>query len=315
MQVTPYSEANRSEWNDFVRSSRNGTFLHDRNYMEYHGDRFTDSSLLVRDDRGDIAALLPANRQEQAVWSHGGLTYGGMLIGPGVTVTDVIAAFDAMVAHLSSEGIESLHYKTVPYIYHRTPADEDRYALFRRAAMLVRRDVLSVIDYRRPATPQERRMRSVKKARRAGLVVQETGEYSDFWDVLSRNLKDRYRASPVHSVDEISLLASRFPGNIRLFTATRGGETLGGVVVFVTPTVCHVQYNAATPEGKELGAQDVVFAELIERFRGTVDYFDFGISNEDDGRYLNEGLIEYKCGFGATAVVHDFYRIAMAGNA
>ena len=36
-------------------------------------------------------------------------------------------------------------------------------------------------------------------------------------------------------------------------------------------------------------------------------YFSFGISTEQAGQYLNEGLIAQKEGFGARTVVHDFY--------
>jgi hypothetical protein len=59
VHVEQYTADREEEWNDFVRDSKNGTFLFDRRYVEYHGDRFADFSLLVRDDRGRLIALLP----------------------------------------------------------------------------------------------------------------------------------------------------------------------------------------------------------------------------------------------------------------
>jgi hypothetical protein len=314
MHVTRYTPGDRDEWDAFVRASRNGTFLFERGYMEYHAGRFDDWSLVLR-DRGRVVALLPANRAGTTIASHGGLTYGGLIVGDGMTAGDACTALDAILGILAEGQVEQLVYKCVPHIYHRAPAEEDRYALFLRGAELMRRDVLSVIDYRDRPAPQERRMRSAKKARQAGLVVTEGADFAPFWPVLARNLEERYGVAPVHSLDEISRLAARFPAHIRLFIATREGETLAGAVVFVTPFVCHVQYNAASGEGKRLGALDLVLETLVERFRGGVRYFDFGISTEQDGRFLNRGLIEYKEGFGARAVVHDFYRLRIGGAA
>lgn len=314
MQASRYTAGERTEWNAFVAASRNATFLLHRDYLEYHADRFVDHSLVVRDARDRIVALLPANRRGSTVSSHGGLTYGGLLVGDDGRTSDVESALEAVMTSLAADGVTELVYKTIPSIYHRAPAEEDRYALFRRSAQLVRRDVLSVIDYRARIAAQERRARSIRKAQRAGLVVEEANDYAPFWEILSRNLGERYGVAPVHSVEEIRLLASRFPSGIRLFTASRGAETLAGAVVFHTGPVCHVQYNAASAEGKELGALDVVLADLIERFSGAARYFDFGISTERDGHYLNAGLVEYKEGFGARTVVHDFYRLPIGGT-
>ena len=113
----------------------------------------------------------------------------------------------------------------------------------------------------------------------------------------------------MHSCEEIDLLRSRFAQEIHLFTAQRNGRLLAGVVVFEATRVAHVQYIASSAEGRDLGALDAVFADLIENRFAEKPFFDFGISNDDDGRYLNKGLIEQKEGFGARAVVHDHYTL------
>ena len=41
-------------------------------------------------------------------------------------------------------------------------------------------------------------------------------------------------------------------------------------------------------------------------------YFDFGISTEDEGRTLNEGLIANKESYGARAIVYERYELATA---
>lgn len=307
ISVEPYTQADAAQWNQFVATSRNGTFLLDRNYMEYHRDRFHDASLMLRDS-SRLLALLPANRNGDMVASHGGLTYGGFIVDDRMTAALMLEVFRVTIDHLARNGIRRVVYKTIPAIYHRTPTMEDLYALFRLDARLTRRDVLSVIDNANPLPFQTRRQRGAKKANAGGLVVSEDEDWQGFWDLLAGRLGEKYQTRPVHTVEEIRLLASRFPENIRLFTCRSTDSIMAGVVVYDTGRVAHAQYIAASEDGRQSGAQDLLFDRLIARYAGR-RWFDFGISNEQNGRVLNNGLIAYKEGFGARAIVQDFYEI------
>jgi hypothetical protein len=314
VRVERYNADREAEWNDFVRQSKNGTFLFDRRYMDYHRDRFVDFSLLVHDDRGRLIALLPASRHETALVSHGGLSYGGFVTGSKMTTKRMLDVFDTFIGHIRKEGVDRIVYKCVPHIYHSLPAEEDAYALFVHDAQLVRRDIASAIDTRRrPLAPRRGvRQRWLQRARKAGLQVEQADSFERFWPVLERNLDERHATKPVHTLAEITLLAGRFPENILLFTCVRDDELLAGTVVYVSPNVCHVQYNGASADGRRVGALDLVLAEVIERFSSTHRWIDFGISTERDGRYLNEGLVAYKEGFGARAVSCDFYELRIS---
>lgn len=309
IRVGRYDDALASEWNAFVGSSRNGTFLIDRGYMDYHRDRFRDHSLVLRaaDDR--IVALLPANESNGMLHSHAGLTYGGLVLGPSSGTVAVLEMVDALRAYLGQAGLSALHYKTIPWIYHRQPAEDDRYALFRVDATLTRRDVLAVVPREARLRYQERRTRGVKSAVKAGVTIRESDDFGPFWKVLSDNLQEKFGVAPVHSLAEIELLHSRFPESIRLFVAELGGEVEAGCVVFETDQVAHVQYISASDAGRRCHALDGLFDHLLSSRYAGKPFFDFGISNEQAGRVLNVGLIEQKEGFGARAVVHDFYEI------
>jgi hypothetical protein len=309
IRVDRYVAGEREDWNRFVAGSRNGTFLLDRGFMDYHADRFEDYSLVLRDESGDVVALLPANRAGDTLHSHQGLTYGGLVISQRSGSAAMLAMFDALVGYLREAGLAKLVYKTIPSIYHRQPAEEDRYALFRHDALLVRRDVLSVIPVGARLKPQERRLRGAKSARKAGVAVVESTDFAAFWNVLDENLRQRYGVAPVHSLDDIRLLHSRFPDAIRLFEARQGADVVAGVVMFETSAVAHVQYISASESGKQLHALDLLFSTLIEETFADKPFFDFGISNEEGGRVLNEGLVAQKEGFGARSVVHDYYEL------
>ena len=305
MHVERYVCDDAEEWDEFVRRSKNGTFLFERDYMEYHAHRFVDLSLLVRDDRGRLVAVLPGSQHDRTLVSHGGLTYGGFVSGTEMTMGRMLSVFAACLEHLHGE-IDRIVYKPVPHIYHSVPAEEDAYALFVRGATLVSRDVSSAIDTRRPLPFRNRRDEA---ARRAGLRVERTEAFDRFWPVLEENLADRHGLKPVHTLREIQSLASRFPDNVLLFDCRADDEPVAGCVVYVTENVSHIQYTAASEPGRRLGAMDLVLASVIERFSPTHRWIDFGISTEDNGRYLNQGLAKYKERFGGRAINYDRYEL------
>ena len=73
--------------------------------------------------------------------------------------------------------------------------------------------------------------------------------------------------------------------------------------------VVHTQYLASSAEGKRDGALDLLLHNLITVVYADRSYFDFGVSTENGGGYLNEGLIFQKEGFGARSVVYDTYEM------
>jgi hypothetical protein len=268
---------------------------------------------LVREPEGELVAVLPAHTAGDVIGSHRGLSFGGLVSHPALKMPGFLRAFEAVLLHLQGAGFRALDYKTVPHIYHRQPAEEDRYALFLLGAELVRRDLLSVVDLGDRLPYQGRRVRGVKKAQAAGVTVQPETDFAEYWDILTATLAERHRSAPVHSLPEIQTLRDRFPANIRLHTARQGGRLLAGVVTYESDRVSHAQYIAASPDGREVAALDVVFDHLLHDPASDHEYFDFGGSHEEAGRAINAGLLDHKEGFGARAVAHDQYRIDLTG--
>jgi hypothetical protein len=307
MRIERYRPCVANEWDDFVTRSKNGTFLFLRDYMDYHKDRFIDHSVMVRDESGALVALCPAHEDGECLSSHRGLTYGGFVVDETIKLPKMLSAFRAFMAYSRENGFSKILYKTIPHIYHRLPAEEDRYALFLCNASIARRAVLPVVYGGRRLPFQERRSRGERKARRAGVTVSETEDYPQFWDILVSRLRASHNTVPVHSLEEMQHLHRRFPAAIRLFAAFDGGAMLAGVLVYENPKVAHAQYIAASDQGRDVGALDLVFSELLSTHFKDKDVFDFGSADENDGRALNHGLIEQKEGFGARVVVHDHY--------
>lgn len=304
----------KERWDAFVRTSKNGTFLLMRDYMEYHSDRFTDGSYVFENEEGELLALLPASVHGDELRSHGGLTYGGLIMSDRTSAAgenSPLAMLSLLVEELRRQGFKSLEYKPVPYIYHRQPSEEDLYALFRLGARLDVRNLASVIRLH-PSIPSSRLgKRALKRQRQNGITVERTDCASDFWQIIVDDRRVRHNTVPVHTGEEMQLLRDRFPDNILFYKAMQGEETLAGAVIYRDRGVMHLQYAAATEAGKQLYAVDVIYHELIFNIFPDDSYFDFGSNNEDRGRYLNEGMVHHKEEFGARSVVYDSWQLPL----
>ena len=216
--------------------------------------------------------------------------------------------FDILIKYLKTNGINKLIYKTIPHIYHRIPSEEDFYAIIYNNGKLIRRDVTSTVDLHNKIGFANGKKRNVKKSENIGLNVSRSYDYKSFMAIMEETLK-KYDTKPIHSAKEIILLASRFPDNIKLFTALKDEKMLSGVLVYESNNVAHAQYIGASKEGLKDNATDFIMDYLINTFYNEKKYFDLGISTEQHGKYLNKSLIASKERFGARAVVHDFYEI------
>lgn len=300
-----YSDEHKVTWNQVVRESKNGNFLHQRDYLDYHAHRFDEQSVIVL-KQGKPVAVFPCNRVKEKIVSHGGLTYAGLVYEKRLHAADVLELFHQIALHYRETGVTKILYKAVPHLFHRYPAEEDLYALTRLGASLCRRDLSAAIRLDDRIKFSDSRKCTIRKSKKQGIKICE-GEFLDEYHQLLTQVVAKFGAEPVHTLHELQLLKARFPDNIRLFGAFNGGLLLAGTIIYDFGHVVHTQYLASSDEGRGGGALDFVLAHLIETTFADRQYFSFGISTEQEGRYLNEGLVFQKEGFGARGVVHDFY--------
>lgn len=306
-EIIRYDPSAAALWNDFVAHSKNGTFLLDRRYMDYHADRFDDASLMVY-DKGRLMALLPGHRRGSTFCSHDGLTYGGLVVDEKATAQRLCDMMAQLNDWWRGHGFRKVVYKPIPWIYHRYCAEEDLYAIVQVCgAQLTARDVAAVVCMDHPLAWRAIRQHGEKVARKAGCMIHESENFADFWKILTHNLMTKYGVNPVHTLDEILLLHQRFPQQIRLVVAEIDGAMMGGAVLYVTPQVVHVQYISASPEGKKCHVLDLLFRQVMQHEVGHARYFDFGKSTEGDSCWLNGALAYQKEGFGARSICYDTY--------
>lgn len=313
--VEKYTKIHYQIWNEFVAQAKNATFLFHRDFMEYHKDRFKDFSLLVFDESQKLKAILPANVVGTTVFSHQGLTYGGIVTNETTKLADFIAITKAILVFLKSQEKEKLQFKEIPSIYCQKPADELQYLLFLIQANLVRRDVLSVLDLKTQYTFSRDRKNGIKRGVKSNLMVKEESNFESFWnEILIPNLAEKHQAKPVHSLEEIQFLYSKFPKNIRQFNVYQNDKIVAGTTIFESEFVAHSQYISGNSDKNELGSLDFLHDYLISNVFKDKKYFDFGISNENQGKNINEGLLYWKESFGARTITQDFYEVQIQNH-
>lgn len=276
--------------------------------MDYHNHRFDDHSLMIFKDK-DLIALFPANISGHNLISHQGLTYGGLILHDSIRFEDVLSVFKSLLYYLFDKGITDLTLKLLPKIYHASPSDEIDYLLFKCNAELIRRDVLSVLKPKEKHYSRDRKA-GIKRGLHNNLRVEETDTFDAFWnEILIPNLDSKFKTSPVHNLEEITRLKLKFPDQIRQFNVYKNEKIVAGTTIFDTKFVAHSQYISGNAEKNKLGSLDFLHAHLLEHVFGDKPYFDFGISNENEGKNFNQGLLYWKEGFGARAISHDFYKL------
>lgn len=305
MEALAYQPSLKGHWDTVLDRSRNGLFLFRREFMEYHSDRFQDLSYVFLHD-GKPMGLVAGHLDGPDSWAtHRGLTHGGIVALSETRTPDLQSMFDALHVALRQRNISRVRYKPLPWWLQTSPAQEDLWILDRLGSKREALWLNTLVDLQGSQKLSSLRKRGAAKARQTGIVVCEGDLWESFWPVLEHRLASRHGVKPVHTLDEIRLLAGRFPDKIRLWCATDGDEVLAGVVGFLFDTTFHVQYSAASDRGRDAGALDLLALSLVEQNPSNAKWLSFGTSCEQGGQILNEGLLAWKEGFGGHGAVYD----------
>ena len=312
--VRQYQQNDYKEWNSFIGKAKNATFLFYRDFMEYHKAQFEDFSLLVYENQ-KLIAVLPANQISDRVFSHLGLTYGGLVYGEKTRLATVLIIFRTILLFLKDQKIETLELKMLPGFYADFHAEEINYILFLAQAKLIRRDTFAVIALQKKFLIAKGRMEGVAKGIKMDLIIKEESNFEMFWNqILIPNLEKAHHAKPVHTLVEIKNLHQKFPSNIRQFNVYYKEKIVAGTTIFETKNVAHAQYISGNSDKNILGSVDFLYHHLITSVFKNKAYFDFGTSTINQGTNLNDGLSYWKESFGANIAVQDFYELATTNS-
>ena len=193
--VRKYEVTDFELWNTFISNAKNATFLFHRDFMEYHKDRFDDFSLLIFENE-KLISVLPANKVENKLYSHQGLTYGGFVYNEKLSVAQIEVAFITVLHFIRHEQFQFFEVKLIPIIYHQIASNEIDYFLFANNGKIIKRDMDLAIDYAKPLSISKSKLKHFRRISNLGISVKEEIYCDAFWNnVLMPKLKDKFDTS------------------------------------------------------------------------------------------------------------------------
>lgn len=310
IEVRLYKSDDKELWNEFISSAKNATFLFNRDFMEYHKHRFEDYSLMCF-DKGKLIAVMPANLKDGIVYSHQGLSYGGIIFTSLFRLSYALVIFRKILFFLQENKIRKLVYKKQPIVYQDLGGLQENTILQILGAELYRSDVYLVIDSEMYCINRNRK-RAIRKSEKKGIIIKEN-KFLEFWnELLIPNLNSRFGVDPVHSIDEILSLKKSFPNEIKCYAAYYKSEIRAGVVIFEFNNLIHIQYSSASNKRNDDGAIDFLFNSVFKKYLHK-KYLSIGSCSEgSETRTVNGGLLFWKESFGAISIPQEFYNINTA---
>ena len=312
INIRRFEPSDKSQWDYFVNRSNNGTFILLRDFMDYHKHRFQDHSLLIFSNN-ELISVFAAHETGKQIHGHQGLTYGGYLFPKQLSLLLKEEILIQTFAYYKNLGFKEVNIKPIPTIYHSLPDESTDYLAFKLKGTIFRCDTTSFLSLE-PSNIPDFSGRDFVKFEKVypDHHISSSKDISQYWEnILVPSLQKRHQVYPAHTASEMQMLMDRFPENISFYNVCIDQEPVAGCILFDTGRVLHVQYNAANEKGLQNGALRYLHKKLILNFSGKRRYYNFGISNENDGSYINKGLLEWKESFATSIFTHKFYRFML----
>ncbi len=306
-EIIKYNAALQAGWDDLIKRSSNGTFLHLRHYMDYHTHRFEDFSLMIYEGL-KLRAVLPAHRYGRDIFAHKGLTYSDFIFQKKLKIERKIAIVAQVLHYLMLQNFQNLYIRSIPFPFQSVTDESQIYIYHKTGAIIEKILPFFIIDTRNSIKPNQNRRKNLKKLLKYNFQIDNNiSDLTGFWKIVEKNLQNRYKTAPVHNINEISLLAKRFPKQIQLFTIKHKHKILAGALVYFINQTAHFQYIHTNDEPDSRQAVEFLTFELVKQFNKYM-YISFGNSAVSDNN-LNKNLVYWKESLGCQIINQLFFKI------
>ena len=296
----------------------NGEFVNSLKYLSYHPqERFIDDSIIVVDDKNKeikgvmMAASIPGNCQH--IISHPGTTFSGPVISTKIDIKVAEEILDLMLAYYEKK-YEYVEIRLRPLIYDVQPMEWIQYFMLRKGYhydMTALANVINLTKMRDDdhvlASFSSGRRYYVKQAIKSKKyeIKKIDVPNKSMWENLNNTLKLKFDSKTTHSFEEILLLCRMFPEQIVTYVAERYDGTYGAsAVLYCYKNVLHTQYLDLNYQyASEYPNLQLIYEIIKKAVKDEYSFFSFGASTEKRGEILNEGLYQYKNGYGGGAIV------------
>ncbi|MBW2712809.1 MAG: hypothetical protein JRC77_03575, partial [Deltaproteobacteria bacterium] len=142
---------------------------------------------------------------------------------------------------------------------------------------------------------------------RNGLRIDPELDMARAYEMISTFLEKKSYRRPVHTLDELQLLARRFPDQIHVSGVFKEDSLLHSTISFHSESCIRVQYTGGSSQGQELYALDFFCGSLCQDPKNQGRWIDFGTSMDLATGELDPELHWYKESFGGrSSLVRTF---------
>lgn len=322
-QLYTNSASKNAEWDSFIEQAPQGTLFHTRRFLEYHpAERFTDHSLLFYTN-SRLDAVLPAaeinSPEGKTLHSHPGSSYGGLCTVSRPSLDQCIEMINILSIHCKDAGFSRFVFRMPERIFFKEPTDQLEFAMLKNgfecaytelstAYLLAQPSVLSP-EARLAALPQKTR-NVISKGIRSGLSFRglRENEIDQFYLILETSLQN-HQAKPTHQLQEIHRLYRLCSGEILPFGVFLGEQMVAGFLVFkVSWQSLHIFYSAQDYNYSQYNPTCYgVYHLMCWAEANGYTRLNYGISTENKGNVINQGLFKFKESFGGVGTLRTFW--------
>ena len=286
--IDRYNNNFLNEWEEIVHNSNNGTLFHTRKFLSYHSkDRFVDHSLIIYKNNKPLS-VFPAveiiEPNKKILVSHPGASMGSFVTPENLSFSDALQLVEQLNMYIKKQKFSRVKITLPPIIYNKRQTNYIDYSLLRSGYKYIKREVSSILFLEDSIEKNVNKFKpshrqALRKAQRAGLVVNNSNDFNSFYNILKKNLSNRHNAKPTHSVDELLKLKKLFPKNILLHGAFLNNKMIGGVINFIANNdVILAFYISHDEQYQDYRAVNLLFYKMFEwAIKKKLQCFDFGI--------------------------------------
>ncbi len=321
IQILPYQPEYKSRWDDFVQNhSRNGTIFQEQGFLAYHPEgKFEDQSLIFLEEEVIIGVFPAATAAEKKIVSHPGSSSGGLVFAQKCGLREVLIMIDALLLHYKHLGMEEIEFRLTEPLFSWPVGDELTYALWHRGFNLKTKEISTCIpfepNYDWMDWGRKKNIFDIRKAEKEGYQVKLESSTDLAWEIVNRNLDNRYQKAPTHSKSELSTLHSFFPNRVHPWVCKNPqGEELASVICLEANRNAIHDFYIAQDYGKvKLNLMPFVFYNILNHYQQSgYKWFNFGISSRAD--WIKWGILEFKERIGGRAQTRDTWNYSGISN-
>jgi lipid II:glycine glycyltransferase (peptidoglycan interpeptide bridge formation enzyme) len=312
IKIIEFNSDNQEEWENFIRTSHNGTIFHELLFLGYHNKKYTEyENHLMFYYKKKLLAVIPMVICDNIIKSPYGSTYGGFVHITNIPFSYVVKIFEEFNKYVKEKKIKEIYIRPPPFHYHNYPNEYFDYILGNNGYKIINQDILSVIclhNFNDPISKYSKNCRwAIRKSLNSNITIKEDVDYVDVFYNILLHIYKKYKKKPTHTLKELTDLKNRYPKRIRINLAYFNDEPIAGICQFICNNNVNLHfYNAHFEEYKKLYPINLLLYNEIEfSIKNGFKYFDLGTSTNNST--WNEGIFNFKEGFRSSGILRKTY--------